>query len=70
MESDEDASEIVRAIVALARNLGIDVIAEGVETQAQCDALRDLDCKGQGYLFSRPLDADAARQFLAGSPIP
>jgi diguanylate cyclase (GGDEF)-like protein len=55
----EDASgAIVRAIVALASSLGIDVIAEGIERPQQRDRLRALGCRyGQGFLFSRPLPA-------------
>lgn len=50
---------IVRAILAMAHSLGIDVIAEGVENQAQCDALRESGCKHfQGYLFGKPLAVD------------
>lgn len=47
---------IVEAIVSLSRTLGLRVIAEGVETEAQLAVLRRLGCEeGQGYLFSRPL---------------
>jgi EAL domain-containing protein (putative c-di-GMP-specific phosphodiesterase class I) len=47
---------IVRAIMALAHSLGLEVIAEGVETQAQWDVLRDNGCQFfQGYLFSQPV---------------
>ncbi|GAC1493158.1 MAG: hypothetical protein NVS2B8_10920 [Vulcanimicrobiaceae bacterium] len=49
--------DIVRAIISLAHSLQIDVIAEGIETDAQRLALVDLGCDaGQGYLFSRPLE--------------
>lgn len=58
--------EIVRAIVSLAHNLGMDVIAEGVETVEQLDRLRQLECEYvQGFYFSQPLDAEAATAFLA-----
>jgi diguanylate cyclase len=51
--------------VSLAHNLGMEVIAEGVETLAQADALRALGCRrGQGFLFSRPLPAEEAGQLL------
>ena len=61
MGGQGEPSEIVRAIVNLAHNLGLDVIAEGVETQAQLDHLTTLGCDyGQGYLFSVPMAADAA----------
>ncbi len=51
--------EIVRTITMLARNLGMKVIAEGIETKEQLAQLRALSCEfGQGYLFSKPLDAE------------
>ena len=57
---DED-SEIVRTIVELAHNLHMEVIAEGVETEEQVSYLKALQCEyGQGYYFSRPLDAESA----------
>ncbi|MEP7049119.1 MAG: EAL domain-containing protein [Pseudomonadota bacterium] len=57
--------EIVRAIVSLAQNLGMGVIAEGVETLAQADALLALNCtRAQGFLFSRPMSAAAAEQLI------
>jgi len=56
--------EIVRTIVTLARNLGLEVIAEGIETENQNLQLKSLGCDyGQGYLFSRPID-DAAVPML------
>ncbi|MBE9167964.1 EAL domain-containing protein [Pleurocapsales cyanobacterium LEGE 06147] len=52
--------DIVKAIVNLAHNLGLDVIAEGIETETQLEILRRLGCEyGQGYLFSQPLDHEA-----------
>lgn len=52
--------DIVKAIVNLAHNLGLDVIAEGIETETQLNTLRCLGCEyGQGYLFSQPLDHEA-----------
>ena len=64
-EGDEDG-EIVRTIITLARNLGMQVVAEGVETARQGDLLRGLGCEyAQGYFFSRPLDAAAAARWLA-----
>jgi diguanylate cyclase (GGDEF)-like protein len=66
--SDMDAFEnlvIVRTIVSLAHNLGLDVVAEGIETERQRDFLADLKCEcGQGYLFSRPLPQDRALEML------
>ena len=49
-------------IVELARKLGLDVIAEGIETPAQLDALRELDVElGQGFLVGRPAAAGTGR---------
>jgi len=53
-----DSQAIARTVVALAQNLELDVIAEGVETPAQLAALQSLGCRQfQGYLFSRPVPA-------------
>jgi diguanylate cyclase (GGDEF)-like protein/PAS domain S-box-containing protein len=58
-------AEMVRTIVALARNLGMDVIAEGVESEEQMATLRRMECDYvQGFLVSRPLEASAAEEML------
>ncbi len=58
--------EVVQAIVMLARNLGLKVIAEGVETETQLDELRRLHCDGaQGFLFAKPMTFENVRNFLA-----
>lgn len=60
----QDAA-IVRAIVELGRGLGLKVVAEGVETRAQFDALRSLGCDAmQGFLFSKPLPVERIRAHL------
>ncbi len=65
ISSDPDDKAIVSAIVSMARSLGFQTIAEGVETPAQLAFLRDQGCdEMQGYLFSRPLDAQAFSQFV------
>jgi diguanylate cyclase (GGDEF)-like protein len=57
---------LIEATVKVARSLGMDTVAEGIETEAQAAVVRDLRCdKGQGYLFSRPLAASALPQWLA-----
>jgi diguanylate cyclase (GGDEF)-like protein len=70
------ASALARAIVKLGPTLGLEVVAEGIETAEQADELRALQCdQGQGYYFSRPLPADdlasvlAARTASAGDPV-
>ena len=57
--SDHDAA-FVRLIVGLAKTVGLKVVAEGIETRAQLDMLREIGCDlGQGYYFSGPIDVDA-----------
>lgn len=59
LPDDGDASAIVRAIVSMAKNLDLNLVAEGVETDNQVSFLHALGCNvGQGYLFSKPLTAD------------
>jgi diguanylate cyclase (GGDEF)-like protein len=71
MDRRPQKREIVRTIVTLAHRLGMDVVAEGVETQDQLGRLQTMGCDyAQGYLFSGPVDAEAARRLLeADTPI-
>jgi diguanylate cyclase (GGDEF)-like protein/PAS domain S-box-containing protein len=63
--TDADDAVIVNAIISLAHNLQLTVIAEGVETEAQLDYLRRQGCDEiQGYYFSRPVPADAFELLL------
>ncbi len=65
IESDSNDVAICTATIALAHNLGLAVIAEGVETEAQRLLLTSHHCDFmQGYLFSRPLPAEAALAFI------
>lgn len=65
MTQNNEHAEIVRTIVTLAKTLKMDVTAEGIETQEQLEMLRALGCEcGQGYLFAKPMEADAAFQLL------
>ncbi len=58
-------TEIVRTIIDLANNLGMDIVAEGVETEEQLTGLRSLGCyKIQGYYFAKPMTPEAAFQFI------
>jgi EAL domain-containing protein (putative c-di-GMP-specific phosphodiesterase class I) len=62
---DPNDAAIVRAIVAMARTLGLRVVAEGVETGPQFEFLRELGChQMQGYLFSPPVPPDRFAAFL------
>jgi diguanylate cyclase (GGDEF)-like protein/PAS domain S-box-containing protein len=66
MTDDQEHLEIVRTIMALARNLKMDVVAEGVETLEQAEELRAMNCEyGQGYYFSRALNAESAVRLLS-----
>jgi diguanylate cyclase (GGDEF)-like protein/PAS domain S-box-containing protein len=59
LPGDEDDVAIVRAIIALARNMGLRVLAEGIEQASQADFLLENDCElGQGYWFARPMPAE------------
>jgi diguanylate cyclase (GGDEF)-like protein/PAS domain S-box-containing protein len=67
--TDGDSEEIVRAIVTLAHNLGMEVVAEGVETAEHRDQLQALNAEyGQGYFFAKPLAADQVASFLSNTP--
>ena len=71
MDTDVETREIVRIIVMLAHGLGLKVVAEGVETQAQADMLKDLDCElAQGYLYSRPVPSETIDQLLSKNRAP
>jgi PAS domain S-box-containing protein len=68
IESDKETGEIVRIIVMLAHSLGLEVVAEGVETQEQIDMLGRIGCeRAQGYLFSKPVDPETMSKLLAAN---
>ena len=65
---DRSDAAIAAAVVALADNLGFEVIAEGVETEEQLAALTALGCRrAQGYLFARPVPSDSIGEIVRGS---
>ena len=68
LELDDANLPIVQAVISLAHGLGIDVVAEGIETAAQLDRLRELVCdRGQGFFYARPMPAgDLGAMLLAG----
>ncbi len=69
MDVDRKDAEIIQTIVTLAHTLGMDLIAEGVETAGQLAQLRALKVEcAQGFFFSRPLEAEAAEVLIADQP--
>jgi predicted signal transduction protein with EAL and GGDEF domain len=65
---DRPSEHIIRAILAMCEGLGMDVVAEGIEQEAQADRLIQFGCAGgQGYLFGRPADAAATLGYLRDS---
>jgi diguanylate cyclase (GGDEF)-like protein/PAS domain S-box-containing protein len=66
MDTDSEGHAIVQTIITLAHQLGMDVVAEGIESAQHLLRLRELGCEyGQGYFVSKPLDADMAETLLA-----
>jgi diguanylate cyclase (GGDEF)-like protein/PAS domain S-box-containing protein len=69
MEHEGGKAEIVRTILALAKTLGLDVVAEGIETAEALSMLRELECgHGQGFFFSGAVDPVAAAQWIENPP--
>ena len=69
MGTRENDEVIVRSTIDLAHNLGLKAVAEGVESQAAWDKLRDMGCdSAQGYFMSKPLPADKLIDWIASSP--
>jgi len=70
IDKDNQSLEIVQTILALAQTLGMDVIAEGVETADQLSILKELNCQyGQGFYFTEPLIPDDVEKLMA-APLP
>jgi EAL domain-containing protein (putative c-di-GMP-specific phosphodiesterase class I) len=62
----ENSTGIVRTIILLAHDLGMEVIAEGIESEEQLAQLQDLECEyGQGYFWGKPLDNKATGALIA-----
>ena len=66
MEEDNENHEIVQTIISLGHNLGMEIVAEGVESQSQVSILKRLQCEyGQGYYFAKPLSQQHMDEFLS-----
>jgi EAL domain-containing protein (putative c-di-GMP-specific phosphodiesterase class I) len=66
MEQREENRKLVHAMINLAHNLSLEVVAEGVETTAQLELLRGFGCdQVQGYLISKPLPMNALVDYLS-----
>ena len=62
---DPSNKEIVRTIIAMAKSLGLDVVAEGVEESSQLNMLQDMSCDAvQGFMFSRPVEGSKVENFI------
>ena len=65
IEHVDDPSPIVRAVIAIAAGLNLNVVAEGVEGEVQAEFLRRLGCREmQGYLYGRPMPAESIAELL------
>lgn len=65
IENKSEAAGLVKTIIAMAHNLGMEVIGEGVETELQADFIRERECHlGQGYFYTKPLPANEFRSWL------
>ncbi|TPP10075.1 putative bifunctional diguanylate cyclase/phosphodiesterase [Rhizobium glycinendophyticum] len=64
--TDRTSEHIIKAIITMCEGLDLEVVAEGIETEAEAQKLRELGCgMGQGYHFGRPADAAATLRYLA-----
>lgn len=67
IRATDNRNSIVTAIIAMAKELGLGIIAEGVETESQHQQLKKLGCpQAQGFLFGRPMPKEQAEQFIQG----
>jgi EAL domain-containing protein (putative c-di-GMP-specific phosphodiesterase class I) len=67
--TNKKSDAIVKTILMLGTNLGMEVVAEGIETIGQLELLQELGCRlGQGFYFSRPVDAPEAEKLISRHP--
>ena len=68
VDCDPEKIKIIRSVASLAWNLGMDIVAEGVETKKQMYQLQALQCEyAQGYLFSKPVDSTMVEALISGA---
>ena len=71
LETDRDKLEVISAIANLGNGLGINIVAEAIETQEQLKIIRQLNFSyGQGYLFSKPLNIERAEALIVYQGMP
>jgi EAL domain-containing protein (putative c-di-GMP-specific phosphodiesterase class I) len=71
MADSPESGALIHTLVQLGKSLGLETLAEGIEETEQYSALERALCdSGQGYLFARPLEADAVEEFLASRSAP
>jgi EAL domain-containing protein (putative c-di-GMP-specific phosphodiesterase class I) len=71
LETEPDARSIVLAVIKLSHALGLEVVAEGVETVAQQDILKQLECDQlQGFLYAKPMSATHLQLWALGDDVP
>jgi len=69
LEADEEFTTVVRSAIEMGHNLGLKVVAEGIETESSAERLRAMHCDiAQGYLYAKPMSAGALEQWLDGRP--
>lgn len=67
MLNDDTSMRIVNSIIGLAEGLGLDIVAEGIETEAEQEVMQSLECTyGQGYLFAKPMPMVELEQWIDG----
>ena len=70
MADSPESGALIRTFVQLGKTLGLETLAEGIEESAQYSQLERDQCdSGQGYLYARPLDADAVEAFLTARSV-
>jgi EAL domain-containing protein (putative c-di-GMP-specific phosphodiesterase class I) len=69
LEADAEFATVVRSAIEMGHNLGLKVVAEGIETESSAERLRTMHCDiAQGYLYAKPMSAAALEQWLEDKP--